>query len=386
MAATLQTAVLPSQDARKQPAVAALAALGVVYGDIGTSTLYGLKQAVAGGRNADARHRDGHRVADPLVAHPDRRAQIRHSDHARRQSRRGRHRGAARAARRKARAARKLARLPAHRRSDRGRAALWRRRDHAGDLGAQRRRRSQDRRASARADGRSHHHRDPGRSVPGPAQGNGFHRQHLRAGDAGVVRRHRPARPPRHRADTGHPGRDQPPQCRCLPGSCRTRPSASPCSAPPSSPSPAPRRCMPTWAISAGCRSSSDGSPSCCPRSMLNYFGQGGLLLADPDAIENPFYLLAPRWAHYPHGGVRDRGHRHRLAGHHLRRVLAHPAGDPARLPAAHARAAHGQPREGADLHAGRELAAGHRHARQPSSCSARPMRSAAHTASPSRC
>src|SRR5689334_6644506 len=28
--------------------------------------------------------------------------------------------------------------------------------------------------------------------------------------------------------------------------------------------------------------------------------GQGGLLLADPHAAENPFYLLAPRWAHYP--------------------------------------------------------------------------------------
>jgi KUP system potassium uptake protein len=36
------------------------------------------------------------------------------------------------------------------------------------------------------------------------------------------------------------------------------------------------------------------------PALMLNYFGQGGLLLANPDAIENPFYLLAPRWAHYP--------------------------------------------------------------------------------------
>ena len=33
---------------------------------------------------------------------------------------------------------------------------------------------------------------------------------------------------------------------------------------------------------------------------MLNYFGQGALLLADPHAIENPFYLLAPGWAHYP--------------------------------------------------------------------------------------
>jgi KUP system potassium uptake protein len=36
------------------------------------------------------------------------------------------------------------------------------------------------------------------------------------------------------------------------------------------------------------------------PALILNYFGQGGLLLADPHAVENPFYLLAPRWAHYP--------------------------------------------------------------------------------------
>ncbi len=36
------------------------------------------------------------------------------------------------------------------------------------------------------------------------------------------------------------------------------------------------------------------------PALLLNYFGQGGLLLANPHAIENPFYLLAPRWLHYP--------------------------------------------------------------------------------------
>jgi KUP system potassium uptake protein len=36
------------------------------------------------------------------------------------------------------------------------------------------------------------------------------------------------------------------------------------------------------------------------PALMLNYFGQGGLLITDPRAIENPFYLLAPGWAHYP--------------------------------------------------------------------------------------
>ncbi len=35
------------------------------------------------------------------------------------------------------------------------------------------------------------------------------------------------------------------------------------------------------------------------PALTLNYFGQGGLLLADPAAIENSFYLLAPEWCHY---------------------------------------------------------------------------------------
>jgi hypothetical protein len=46
MTETLQTAGLPRRGVRKQTAAAALTALGVVYGDIGTSTLYGLKQAV----------------------------------------------------------------------------------------------------------------------------------------------------------------------------------------------------------------------------------------------------------------------------------------------------------------------------------------------------
>jgi KUP system potassium uptake protein len=42
-----QTAV-PPQDAAKRPAIVVLTALGVVYGDVGTSTLYGLKQAIHG--------------------------------------------------------------------------------------------------------------------------------------------------------------------------------------------------------------------------------------------------------------------------------------------------------------------------------------------------
>jgi KUP system potassium uptake protein len=33
---------------------------------------------------------------------------------------------------------------------------------------------------------------------------------------------------------------------------------------------------------------------------MLNYMGQGALLLGNPAAVENPFYLMAPDWARLP--------------------------------------------------------------------------------------
>jgi KUP system potassium uptake protein len=35
------------------------------------------------------------------------------------------------------------------------------------------------------------------------------------------------------------------------------------------------------------------------PALTLSYFGQGGLLLTDPQAVENPFFRLAPEWTHY---------------------------------------------------------------------------------------
>jgi KUP system potassium uptake protein len=36
------------------------------------------------------------------------------------------------------------------------------------------------------------------------------------------------------------------------------------------------------------------------PCLMLNYMGQGALLLGNPAAVENPFYLMAPEWARLP--------------------------------------------------------------------------------------
>lgn len=40
------------------------------------------------------------------------------------------------------------------------------------------------------------------------------------------------------------------------------------------------------------------------PCLLLNYAGQGALLLRNPSAIENPFYLLVPEWALFPMIGL----------------------------------------------------------------------------------
>jgi KUP system potassium uptake protein len=40
------------------------------------------------------------------------------------------------------------------------------------------------------------------------------------------------------------------------------------------------------------------------PALVLNYFGQGALLMLKPDAVANPFFLLLPGWALYPMVGL----------------------------------------------------------------------------------
>jgi len=40
------------------------------------------------------------------------------------------------------------------------------------------------------------------------------------------------------------------------------------------------------------------------PALVLNYFGQGALLLTNPEAVKNPFYLMAPDWALLPMVGL----------------------------------------------------------------------------------
>jgi KUP system potassium uptake protein len=36
------------------------------------------------------------------------------------------------------------------------------------------------------------------------------------------------------------------------------------------------------------------------PALVINYFGQGAMLIENPAAIENPFYLMAPEWSRWP--------------------------------------------------------------------------------------
>ena len=41
-----------------------------------------------------------------------------------------------------------------------------------------------------------------------------------------------------------------------------------------------------------------------CPALLINYFGQGALVLRDAEAVKNPFYLLAPDWLLMPLVGL----------------------------------------------------------------------------------
>jgi len=85
------------------------------------------------------------------------------------------------------------------------------------------------------------------------------------------------------------------------------------------------------------------------PALVLNYFGQGALMLLEPAKA-----TLVPA----AHGGAGHGGHGNRIAGHDLRHVLGYQAGDPARLPATPERAAHLGQGDRPDLHPWRQLAA----------------------------
>ena len=86
--------------------------------------------------------------------------------------------------------------------------------------------------------------------------------------------------------------------------SARTASMGLPCSARCFSSSPAAKPCTPIWDTSESVRSGSRGLHWCCRRLLLNYFGQGALLLLDSSAAQQPFFLLAPPWALLPLVGL----------------------------------------------------------------------------------
>ncbi len=57
---------------------------------------------------------------------------------------------------------------------------------------------------------------------------------------------------------------------------------------------------MPIWGISGAGPIRRAWLRFVFPALLLNYFGQGALLIAHPNAIENPFFRLAQGWAIYP--------------------------------------------------------------------------------------
>ena len=71
------------------------------------------------------------------------------------------------------------------------------------------------------------------------------------------------------------------------------------------------------------------------PALILNYMGQGALILERPEGGREPLLPAVPGLAADPDGAGRDGRRGDRLAGRDLRRVLGHPPGRPARLPAA---------------------------------------------------
>ena len=94
------------------------------------------------------------------------------------------------------------------------------------------------------------------------------------------------------------------------------------------------------------------------PALSLNYLGQGGLILAHPHAKSNPFYLLLPVVVARADGRARRGRHGDRFAGGHLGGVLADEPGDPPRLPPAGDHPAHLERGGRPDLHPAGELGA----------------------------
>src|SRR5829696_3017916 len=71
------------------------------------------------------------------------------------------------------------------------------------------------------------------------------------------------------------------------------------------------------------------------PSLAINYLGQGALLLSHPEKLENPFFLLYPGWALLPMVALATAATIIASQAVITGALFTHPAGDPARPPAA---------------------------------------------------
>ena len=298
------------------------------------------------------RRRLRRRLARLLVDHADRLDQVRHVHHARRQRRRGRHHGPDRA-----RPARPAPRPRAARARPLGvvGASLF-----YGDgmitpaisvlVGG---RGPEGRRAEPRAPRHPDHARDPRRPVRDPALGDAPRRPGVRAGDGGLVRDPRARRPARGRSRT-------PSILKGALAHLRRRVRRRPPAAWRSS-----RMGAVVLAITGAEALYADmghfGRRADPPRLVPARLPGADAQLprpgrADPRTTPAPSRTRsscccrtgrASRWC-----VARDDGHRDRLAGGHLRRLLDQPPGDAARLPAAPDDPPHLRARDRPDLRA----------------------------------
>ena len=112
------------------------------------------------------------------------------------------------------------------------------------------------------------------------------------------------------------------------------------------------------------------------PAIMLNYFGQGALVLSNPLAAANPVLRARAQIRRHRDGGAGDGGDHHREPGDHHGLLQPRQAGGRDRLSAADGHALHLAPHAGPCGGAARQPLPRHRHARASSSASAPPTAS----------
>ena len=299
-AVSLPAAGVASSNPRRAAVSTALAAVGIVFGDLGTSPLYTYQTIVSSvGGHASVPVAMGLLslvVWALIITVFDQVLRVRH---ARRQPWRRRHPGADVAVGRQPdrRAVGRLRQRDCHGLVWRG-ADLWRRRHHARDLGlsALEGVNVVDRRVQALC-----HARRTGRSC-WPCSQRSARDRAASVGPSGrscccgsstiaVLGLAASSQRPRSYWPSIRATRS---------ASCRTSGLRFSCWAACFSASPAARRCTPTWDTSA--RSPIRSSWYCIvlPALLLSYAGQTALLIEQPMLDGNPFFQLAPDWAIYP--------------------------------------------------------------------------------------